>query len=70
MTNSEKEKLTTFFKAVIEKRDSEAKSYIKRDLDTCETIEEQIRKDDDLLISKARQSAFQEVLDLFKEIAK
>lgn len=48
-------------------RDKEYKMYIQRELETDYTIEEQIKKENDLLISKARQSAFQEVIDLMME---
>lgn len=67
MTVKEIKSISEIFTEIVAKRDKEHKYRVARELDNCESIEEQIQRDNDIMMSKVRETAFQEVLNIIME---
>lgn len=67
MTIEELKDIQQIFTEIKACRDREQKRLLKKELETCYTVQDEIKKSDDILITKARLMAFQEVLNLIME---
>lgn len=67
MTVKDLKTLGEIFNEIKERRDKELKYRCQKELQTCFSIEQEIQKENDILISKARESAFQEMLNIIME---
>ena len=67
MTAKEIKSIGEIFIQVQKLRDREQQYRVKIELQPCDSIQEEIVKEEHLKLSKARESAFQEVLNIIME---
>lgn len=65
---TQKEYIEKVYKNVRAMRDRTMQTCIKAKEEKCDTIEQQLKQSQDVLIFGARTMAFQEVLDMMREI--
>ena len=67
MTAKEIKGIGEIFEEVKARRDKEQRYRCAKELVYCETIQQEVQKENDIMMSKARETAFQEVLNIIME---